>query len=133
MSPRYCTWLATSVALTVGLVGSGSPLTVPDIGRAVSPSIGTVSRAGSIFESLSVSFEANVGQAGPEVRFLSRNRAYTLLLTTSGLVFVFRGRPGPLDSAGFSLATFEGTLPGNAANGTYANPFGDRGTWQATR
>jgi len=48
---------------------------------------------GTAYGNLPISFEANRGQAAPEVDFLSRGKGYALFLTGSGLALSLEGQP----------------------------------------
>jgi len=51
------------------------------------------------FGKLPLSFEANQGQSGPEVKFLSRGNGYSLFLTdTAAILSLSMGEPRPKDA-----------------------------------
>jgi len=76
-----------------------------------------VSHSASLsYGKLPIGFEANQGQANPQVRFTSRTSAYTLFLTGSEAVLAFPASPG-LQNA----ATFRMQLAGANPN---LNPYG---------
>jgi hypothetical protein len=93
-SPRP--WLALFMGMALAL----SPTLVALAGSAprhpmapVLPGPGrtpAVSHLGAAYGHLPLSFEANRGQAPSHVRFLAHGPGYTLFLTGSGAVFVFR-------------------------------------------
>src|SRR5207245_10091565 len=53
---------------------------------------------------LPLSFEANDGQADPQVKFLSRGRAYTLFLTSTEAVLVLDRKSTRLNSSHGSIS-----------------------------
>jgi Beta-propeller repeat len=77
--------LAALVAIATALVSSS---------RIPEDPAGTVAtRVRHAWATLPLSFEANLGQADPEVHFLSRGRDYVLFLTSQEAVFALRTPP----------------------------------------
>jgi hypothetical protein len=70
-------------------------------------------RLASAYGNLPLSFTANDGQAGPEVKFLSRGSGYTLFLTANEAVLALStGTPGARDSEAPAPSRNSGAAPG---------------------
>src|SRR5271156_1650505 len=55
---------------------------------------------------LPLTFEANQGQTGAKVKFLSRGQGYTAFLTASGIALSLRpNQPAPVQPAGYVAAS----------------------------
>jgi hypothetical protein len=97
---RFLFFLAAALSFVVGAVplcrGASQPASPEDPAKAI-PVLTAGERAHikQNFGALPVSFEPNLGQADPQVKFLSRRHGYTLFLTSSEAVMAFRaGSPG---------------------------------------
>lgn len=91
-SPRWLAVLALlGAAMVAGLVGSGK--------NAAAARDGSGSGFAAKFARLPISFEANEGQVGAPVRFLSRGSGFNLFLTPTGSVLTLSKAP-PRDKDG---------------------------------
>jgi hypothetical protein len=65
--------------------------------RSCKPGRPAIGAAEDAYAALAPRFEPNVGQAGEQVRFLSRGQGYTMLMTGTGAVLRL-GRPAGTSS-----------------------------------
>src|SRR5262249_41646467 len=70
--------------------------------RLATPSAAETTRLASAYASLPLSFEANQGQAGKEVKFLSRGRGYCLFLTSTEAIVVLSKAEPPSQPAEYT-------------------------------
>ena len=89
----------SSLTLTITILVIGSLVTDSSSPHASAASADTVG---------SLVFEANRGQADPEVKFLARGSGYTLLLTPAQAVIVLQKPAGPTTSEVTRKATSRG-------------------------
>ncbi len=94
-------------------------------------------RALETYGRLPMRFEANRGQAGGGVRFLSRGSGYTLFLTEGGAVLRLRGASGEVPGSTTLKVELDGARPGSRVEGVgrlqgLSNYFvgGSRQSWR---
>lgn len=103
----WCVFIASVLGTPIALIAAGQAQTSPDI-RPAAAGASLPSGAQSVkpsvvqkYGDLPLSFEANQGQANPDVRFLSRGSGYTFFLTPGEAVLAFskdRTSKGQIDS-----------------------------------
>ena len=64
----------------------------PGLAAAQSPTTSTPKGAAANYANLPMTFESNVGQTDPQVKFLSRGSGYVIFLTPGGMVFSARSQ-----------------------------------------
>src|SRR5215207_483311 len=88
-----------------------------DSGAATPTSAGARARSVETYGRLPLRFEANRGQAGGGVRFLSRGSGYTLFLTGGGAVLRLRGAAGEEAGVATIKVKLDGARPGSRVEG----------------
>src|SRR5437899_1390647 len=86
--------MVATIAALCTVVGVGAALTGPlrasRVARASADPMGSGNEQRRTFGRLPLSFEPNVGQTDPRVRFLSRGAGYTLFVTQDQAVLTLR-------------------------------------------
>jgi hypothetical protein len=109
--------ILAGVGVTGTLAQSSSPLQVSSQGQIS----GAASQAGHVvdYQRLPMTFEANQGQAGSGVQYLSRGQGYTAYFTAGGVVLSLRANTASMSAGsatGNSAATVQFALVGAARN-----------------
>jgi hypothetical protein len=101
--------------LTALLAATPSPAQQSGAGVWLGTSTSLGARAQANYGKLPLRFEANQGQTGSPVRFLSRGKGYTAFLTAGGLVLSLRpSQPVPVQPMSKVAATYKSRRPVNA-------------------
>jgi Beta-propeller repeat/Abnormal spindle-like microcephaly-assoc'd, ASPM-SPD-2-Hydin len=106
MRRRSLLWVICSILAVASSAQQSSAQEAPQ--RAVTQS----ARAYEKYAALPLTFEANQGQTGPQVKFLSRGRGYTAFLTAGGIVLSLRpNQPVPVQPASSAAAPKQSQPP----------------------
>ncbi len=88
-----------------GNAGTALPVSVSAQPAVVSPATQQSVRAS--YAALPLAFEANQGQADPQVKYMARASGYTMFLTQSEAVFSFSPQAGPSVGRGHGLTPYQ--------------------------